>query len=348
MKRITPDIFLSHTEIPIIDVRSPNEFEQGHIVGAINIPLFTDEERAEVGTIYKKSGKNAALFIGLDKVGTKMSGFLKKAIALSHQSKSLRVYCWRGGMRSQSMAWLFEQGSIKTYVLEGGYKAYRSYIREQWSNQHQLIILGGMTGSGKTEILHEIKKLGEQVLDLEQVAHHKGSAFGAIGQTEQVSNEQFENNLYEHWKKLSFKKPIWVEDESRSIGKNSIPDPLYLKMRNAPVIKVDIPKALRIKRLVKEYAYVDHAALIDAVHRIRKKLGLQHEKDAINALENKNYEKVADITLTYYDKAYLNGLSKRPHQNIHTLQLDKDIPKENAEKIILFLREKEEKKAKTQ
>ncbi len=334
---VNPELFLSLSDdIPIIDVRSPKEFEQGHIVNAINIPLFSDEERAEVGTAYKQSGKNAALFIGLDKVRVKMSTFLKKAIALSHKSKAVRVYCWRGGMRSQSMAWLFEQGGIKTHVLEGGYKAYRSYIRKKWDNDNQLIILGGMTGSGKTAILHEIQNLGEQILDLEKVAHHKGSAFGAIGQSQQVSNEQFENNLYEHWKTLSAEKIIWVEDESRSIGKNSIPDLLYQKMRMAPVIKVEIDKKLRIKRLVKEYAAFNDAELVEALHRIKKKLGFQHEKAAIEALANQNYEEVADISLTYYDKAYLNGLSKRTSTNVYTIQLERDNPKENAEKVIQF------------
>ena len=143
--------------ISVIDVRSPREFEIGHIPGAYNIPIFTNEERAIVGTTYKKEGKDPAVLKGLEIVGKKLRAFADTARKLSVNNKLL-VHCWRGGMRSASMAWLFETVGIETYILEGGYKAFRNFGKTQLSKPNKLIILGGLTGSGKTEILLKIKE----------------------------------------------------------------------------------------------------------------------------------------------------------------------------------------------
>lgn len=320
---------------PVIDVRSPGEFEQGHIPGAINIPLFDNEERAIVGTLYKKAGRDAALLKGLDIVGPKMSGFLKKAVPLSKE-KNIMVHCWRGGMRSESMAWLFERGGLSTTILEGGYKAYRKHIRKKWDEEKKLVVIGGMTGSGKTAILHELAAAGQQVIDLEGRANHKGSAFGAIGQAEQPTSEQFENDLAAYWKTLSCDNPVFIEDESRTVGSVSLPENLFYKIRSVPVIRIDIPKKYRIERLVKEYAEFDNTLLADAIGRIEKRLGGQNAKKALDALGRGDYKKVADLTLNYYDKAYLKGLSKRDKQSIHTLKLENNDAKNNALKIINF------------
>ncbi len=324
---------------PVVDVRSPAEFQQGHIPGAINMPLFNNEERAVVGTLYKQSGRYAALLKGLDIVGPKMSGFLKKAVAETKNKKVL-VHCWRGGMRSESMAWLFSRAGIETIILRGGYKAYRKHIRSKFERNMQLVIVGGMTGSGKTELLHYFAKTGHQVVDLEGRAHHKGSAFGAIGQTEQPTSEQFENDLAAYWKTLSAEKPVFIEDESRSIGSVSLPEPLFFQMRRAPVIKIEIPKTHRIQRLVREYATFENAKLKDALVRIHRRLGGQNEKEAIQALEIQDYERVAEITLGYYDKAYMKGLSKRETQTIYPLALSTDNPEENARQVLSFYQEK--------
>jgi len=332
--------FLEKSEhYPVVDVRSPAEFQQGHIPGAHNIPLFTNEERAAVGTLYKNSGKYAALLKGLDFVGPKMSDFVKKVVALA-RDKKLLVHCWRGGMRSESMAWLFSRAGIETIILRGGYKAYRKHIRSKFEQDMPLVIVGGMTGSGKTELLHYLAKTGHQVIDLEGRAHHKGSAFGAIGQTEQPTSEQFENDLAAYWKTLSAEKPVFIEDESRSIGSVSLPEPLFFQMRRAPVIKIEIPKPHRIQRLVREYAKFENEKLKDALVRIHRRLGGQNEKEAILALENQDYEKVAEITLGYYDKAYKKGLSKRETQSIYPLALSADNPEENARQVLSFYQEK--------
>jgi len=320
--------------IPIIDVRSPGEFETGHIPGAYNIPIFTNEERAIVGTIYKKQGKEPSVLKGLEIVGTKLRTFADTARKLSVDNKIL-VHCWRGGMRSASMAWLFETVGINTFILEGGYKAFRKYGKEQLANS-KLIVLGGLTGSGKTETLLEIRKNGEQVVDLEGLAHHKGSAFGALGQEAQPTNEQFENDLLYQWLSFGLSKPVWVEDESHSIGSNWLPSELYSLMRISPVIKMEIDKNFRIKRLMNEYASFNNNKLEQCILRIGKKLGGQNVKKALESLENDNLEEVANITLAYYDKSYDFGLNKRENQTVFPIKLESDNPEENAKKIISF------------
>ena len=200
-------------ELPIVDVRTPAEFEQGHIPGAHNIPLFSNEERAVVGTLYKKQGKDIATIKGLEFVGPNMANFAKQAKKLAVDNKIL-VHCWRGGMRSASMAWLFNTVGLDAQTLEGGYKAYRQYIRASFEWPYKVVILGGLTGSGKTDILKEMHKMGAQFVDLEGTAHHRGSSFGQIGQGTQPTNEQFENNLAEVWIKQDAEEIIWLEDES--------------------------------------------------------------------------------------------------------------------------------------
>jgi len=322
--------------IPIVDVRSPKEFEQGHIPGAINIPIFNNEERAIVGTKYKRMNREAAIIEGLEIAGPKMAGLVKQAKKVAGNKKELLIYCWRGGRRSESMAWLFNFSDIQTYVLEGGYKSYRKYILNCFTRQFHFIVLGGMTGSGKTDILIEIGELGNQIIDLENIANHKGSAFGALGQNEQPSNEQFENNLFYYLNKLNLKLPIWIEDESSTIGKIKIPDELFKQIRNKIVIKIEVPKNERIKRLVKEYSKFNKNDLNSCITKISKRLGGLNTKLAIEAIENGDFNRVADLSLTYYDKAYNFGLTKRDKKTTFSLALEEDDSNQNAIKVIEF------------
>lgn len=321
--------------IPMVDVRTSAEFEKGHIPGAFNIPIFTNEERVRVGTKYKRAGKDSAVLLGLELVGPNLAKFVGQARKIAADKKIL-VHCWRGGMRSGSMAWLFETAGFTVYLLKGGYKAYRGYNRAQFVEKSELIVLGGMTGSGKTEVLHELNEMGQQVLDLEGIANHKGSVFGALGQENQPSNENFENELAKEWAEFDPNRPIWLEDESNSIGGVWINEALFCRMRKAVVIKMDIPKEERIKRLVREYACFDIAVLKEMVLKIERRLGGVNVKNAFESLEKGDFYTVADITLTYYDKAYNHGLEKREGQTIRSLELKKDDPKENARAILDF------------
>ncbi|MFC2103810.1 tRNA 2-selenouridine(34) synthase MnmH [Bacteroidota bacterium] len=329
------DFYKLSKDIPIIDVRSPKEFEIGHIPGAFNIPIFSNKERAIVGTTYKKEGKDPAILQGLEIVGNKLRSFADTSRKLAKKNKLL-VHCWRGGMRSSSMAWLFEMVGIKTYVLEGGYKAFRKYGKKQLSQSTNLIILGGLTGSGKTETLLKIEDKGEQIVDLEGLANHKGSVFGALGQKPQPTNEQFENDLLYKWLSFDITKPIWLEDESRSIGSNWIPNELFQIMRKSLVLKIEIEKKLRVKRLVKEYAGFNAKCLEECILRIGKRLGGQNVKQALESLEKGELSHVADITLAYYDKSYSFGIESRGKNSIYPVNLDSDNPEKNAEILIDF------------
>lgn len=305
--------------VPVIDVRTPSEFRQGHIPGALNLPLFSDEERAEIGTIYTQISRDESVKRGLEFVGPKMREFVEQALEWCPRKKAL-VHCWRGGMRSQSMAWLFQFSGIQTQTLEGGYKVYRNFALQSFETPQNVIILGGMTGSGKTHVLHKLKEQGEQVIDLEGLAHHKGSAFGSLGEKPQPTNEHFENQIAYLLKDMDPQRPVWLEDESINIGKNKIPDALFRQMRSAPVVEIKVPQKKRIQQLVADYSQYPIDKLKESVVKIERRLGGLRTKQALEALDEEDYELVADLTLMYYDKTYKHGLSLREPDSIFPLE----------------------------
>lgn len=326
-----PDFLQKAETLSVVDVRSPGEFAQGHIPEAVNIPLFSNEERARVGTTYKQVSQDEALLLGLELVGPKMADFVRQSKILAPE-KEILVHCWRGGMRSGSFGWLLETAGMKVSTLVGGYKAFRNEVLAGFRIPQQIIVLGGKTGSGKTEILHKLRELGEQVIDLEGLAHHKGSSYGAIGQLPQPSSEHFENEIYAQWRQLDPTRRVWIEDESHTVGRCLVPDALWAQMRNAPLVVVDMDKAVRIERLVREYACFELNLLYEATDRIQKRLGGQHHKAAIAALDQKDFATVADITLTYYDKAYQHGIGSR--RVLYTLETAEDNPVALAGKLV--------------
>ena len=335
--QLSVDEFLEKARtLPVIDVRSPGEYNHAHIPGAVNIPLFDNDERALVGTKYKNAGKDSAVLLGLDLVGPKLAGFVKGSKKLNPQTKEVLVHCWRGGMRSGSFAWLLQTAGLIPATLEGGYKAYRNTVLSAFAEPRNLLILGGKTGSGKTDILKELARQGEQIIDLEGLAHHKGSTYGAIGQLPQPATEQFENLIFGEWSALNSHRRIWIEDESRNVGSCFVPMPFWQQMRAAPVAFVDVPKAIRVQRLVAEYTGIDHGLLVEATERISKRLGSQITNDALNALSHNDYATVADLTLDYYDKAYLHGLSKRDSVTINRLDITDDDPTGTAQRLIAW------------
>lgn len=327
MKNIGIIDFLSEREFtPIIDVRSPSEFSKGHIPGAYNIPLFSDEERTIVGTKYVQESRYNSVIAGLDFVGPNLSGFIDKVSAIAPEKKVL-VYCWRGGMRSSSMSWLFNLAGINSKTLIGGYRSYRRYIKEYLEKPLNIIVLGGMTGSGKTDLLCQLSKFGLQVIDLEGLANHKGSAFGAIGQKPQPSTEFFENLLFEEITKLDPNIPTWVEDESKSIGSVFIPNEFFSQMLNSPVIAIELPTNIRIERLAKDYTNCDPELLIASVNRITKRLGSDNASRAIKSIQEGRFDEAIEITLKYYDKTYLYGLSTKKNKPVIIQLNENDILK---------------------
>ncbi len=337
-KALSPTDFLQKANsTPIIDVRSPGEFEKAHIIGAINIPLFDNDERAKVGKKFKNAGKDAAVLLGLEMVGPKLVDFVKKASRVA-PNKQVLVHCWRGGMRSGSFAWLLETAGFEVNTMVGGYKAYRNLVLAFFEKPLNLIVLGGKTGSAKTETLHELAKLGEQVIDLEGLAHHKGSAFGAIGQPAQPSSEYFENLLYDEFQKFDLTKRIWIEDESKNVGTCNIPDSLFQQIRNTKVLFLDIKAETRVPFLVEKYAQAGVDDELQAsLDRIQKRLGGQNYQEATIALAQKNYAEVARITLEYYDKWYLMGLQKRNQNLVQKIEVETNNPVLNSRKLIEIL-----------
>jgi tRNA 2-selenouridine synthase len=339
MKQIISVDFYFHNlkHVPVIDVRSPGEFENGHIPNAYNIELFSDRERAVVGTAYKKESKERAFEIGYEFVKPKLEGFIRRSIEIAPE-KEVVIHCWRGGMRSNAFAdHLIDNGFEKVYVIEKGYKAFRNYLLHFFEYPLNLKILSGYTGSGKTEILHSLKMKGQQVIDLEGLANHRGSAFGGIDLPPQPTTEQFQNNLFSVVQGLNPERPIWVEDESKSIGKVVIPDLFFLKMSTMPVYFLDIPFQERTKHLVDTYANLSHDKLAEAISRITKRLGYDKAKFALDALEIKDYHKVVEITLFYYDKAYLGGLQKREESTISKLEIPTVNPSETADFLMSLI-----------
>jgi len=318
---------------PMVDVRAPIEFAQGHIPGAFNIPLFENEERKVVGTTYKKINKEAAMYTGLEFAGKKLVQLAKAGEKKAGKNKTLLVHCWRGGMRSKSMVWLFETMGITCYLLEGGYKSYRRYVHQLLEKPWKLNVVGGRTGSGKTVILYELEKSGEQVVDLEGLAHHKGSAFGALGEIDQPSTEQFENDLGWKFLTLDEHRIIWIEDESRNIGKCVIPGELYTRMRESQVLFLDISRENRAHHLVTHYAAFDPDELKTCVLKIQKKLGGDRTSLAIDSIAEKDFYTTAMITLQYYDKAYMHSL-ERNHDRFLEISSDHVDPALNAKLLL--------------
>lgn len=304
----------------ILDVRSPSEYAQGRIPGAINLPIFTDAERAAVGTTYKQVGKQAAIALGLQIVGPKLADLA--ATAQQHAKEGyVKVHCWRGGMRSSSAAWLLHTVGLKTITLANGYKAFRRWILEVIKAPRSLHVIGGLTGSGKTDILHALRSSGEQILDLEHLANHRGSTYGMLGMPAQPTNEQFENEIGMQLAVFDSHLPTWIEDESRMIGICKIPDPLFHLMRNSLLFFIERPLSERLSILLNHYGNFDKTVLIAATQRLIKRLGAERT-NAICELISKGEPTAAFAMLhQYYDKSYQYGISRR-QQPVHYIQGD--------------------------
>ncbi|MCW5912266.1 MAG: tRNA 2-selenouridine(34) synthase MnmH [Cyclobacteriaceae bacterium] len=308
---VSIDDFLTlRKSLPVVDVRSEGEYQSGHIQHAINIPLLNNEERVQVGTDYKQKGQLEAIKTGFRLVGPRLLDIINEAEKIT-PAKELLVHCWRGGMRSNNFCQFVGMAGIKTHALKGGYKAYRHKALESFARPLNLILLTGCTGSGKSEILRALKASGQQVIDLETLASHKGSAFGGLFMKPQPTTEQFQNDLFEKILPLDPQQPVWVEDESIAIGQIFLPREFWLQMNRSPLIQLQVDKEVRIKRLVEEYGKADKDEFLAIMHKIVKRLGGQHFNLAKEKLQQGDMPAVIQVLLTYYDKAYLHGIDKR-------------------------------------
>lgn len=302
-------------EFPVLDVRSPGEFQHAHIPRAHSLPLFDNEERRVVGTAYKQESREKAIKIGVEYFGLKMRKMIEQVEAMlkDRSQKTIIVHCWRGGMRSAGVAWLLDLYGFKVYTIVGGYRAFRRWAITQHVQDHPLRVLGGYTGSGKTEVLHYLHQSGESIIDLEHLAHHKGSAFGALGQPPQPSQEMFENLFaFELWKQALKGKQIWIEDESQRIGHVNITKEMWTTIRNKPVLFIDVPFEERLNYIVNQYGKLNRGDLAAAIIRIQKRLGGLETKTALNFLAEDNIKECFRVLLHYYDKQYSKSLANRP------------------------------------
>jgi tRNA 2-selenouridine synthase len=335
-------------QYPVLDVRSPGEYQHAHIPTAHSLPLFNDEERKQVGTAYKQQSREAAIKIGLDYFGVKMRTMVEETECIvsrfslpgeisattnngQRETRNVLVHCWRGGMRSAAVAWLLDMYGFKVYLLAGGYKTYRRWVLTQFEKDYNFNIIGGYTGSGKTLVLHELQKQNKTIIDLEGLANHKGSAFGALENIPQPKQEMFENMLGEALfvARCVFSETgistnngqpptdIYIEDESQRIGNLQIPMSLWYMMRKSPVIFMDIPFEERLIYITEEYGKLKKETIKDAIIRIQKRLGGLETKNALKFLEEDNFKECFRILLAYYDKWYHKGLYNR--ENILSL-----------------------------
>ncbi len=309
--------------VPLFDVRTPSEFAHARIPGARNLPLFDDAERAVVGTTYKQDGRHQAIKVGLDLIGPRMRQLVEHVEAVvgpPDAEQPVIVHCWRGGMRSQSVAWLLGLYGYPVVTLDGGYKSFRRWVLARLEQVPPLLVLGGRTGSGKTQVLAELTDRGEPTIDLEGLANHRGSAFGSLEMPEQPAQEQFEALLALEFRRLEGTAgPIWVEDESRMIGYRVVPDTMMAAMRAARVVAFEVPTEERVAHLVEIYGDADRVGLAESFNKIRKRLGSERTTQALAALAEGDLAGAARIALAYYDKAYDYGLSRRDPDRVHWL-----------------------------
>ena len=309
---------------------------------SINIPLFDNEERSIIGTIYKNYGREKAVIKGLEFVANKIENIVNNLIEALNFYKSnnntkseeptIKIYCARGGMRSLSISWLLEKYNLKNITLKGGYKTYRKWTLDSFNKDWELVVIGGKTGTGKTKLLKILKENNNQIIDLEGLACHRGSTFGGLGMKKQPSNEQFENLIAEELKSFKKNKKIFVEAESANIGKCKIPHEFFSQMKKAERIEIIKSESNRLEELIKTYSIFEEQDLIDAVMRIKKRLGPQRTKIAIESIKNKDWESVCKSVLEYYDKCYEH--EKIGKKNIKTINMTDIFDNQIALKLI--------------
>lgn len=362
IEKINIDHFLSLSEkLPIIDVRSPGEFNHAHIPGAYSVPIFTDEQRAIIGTAYLKESRKTAVTHGLDFFSERMKiipgeieniitnrKFKNASSSSSLGDRGLLIHCWRGGMRSEAVAWLMNLYGYKIYLLNDGYKAFRRWVLAQFEKKYSLKVLGGFTGSGKTQVLNELKRQGKKVINLECLANHKGSAFGALGEKPQPGHEMFENYLAMELSRISNtcnsenderKKKIneiWIEDESIHIGKVGIPKIFWEQMRTSPLFFLDIPFDKRVNYISDTYGVFDKRDLVECVLKIQKRLGGLNAKNVIQNISENNFKEAFTILLKYYDKQYAKSLENRENlQSLLNKVTCKNVDISNTDKLLI-------------
>ncbi|WEG14939.1 tRNA 2-selenouridine(34) synthase MnmH [Pullulanibacillus sp. KACC 23026] len=308
-------------EMTVIDVRSPSEYKEATIPGSLNIPFFSDDERAEIGTLYKQVSKEAAKERGLEIVSKKLPSFVNEFSKIEGRKT---VFCWRGGMRSRTTATVLDLMGIHVYRLTGGYRTYRNWVVEQLNNfeiHQKIYVLNGKTGSGKTKILHQLKKEGLPVLDLEGYANHRGSIFGQIG-LEPHNQKTFDALLIQELFQHQNAPFLLFEGESKRIGKVLLPDFLVKKKEEGIQILIELPIEERIRHILEDYQPWEHKEMcLDAFLRIKKRIHTPIAKQIEEDLISENYASAVRLLLEfYYDPLYNYSTERYPDEQKITLK----------------------------
>lgn len=326
-------------DLVLIDVRSEGEFAESHIPGAVNIPIFNNEERAQVGTVYKQIGKEEAKELGLRIASAKLPQ-LVKIVEEAADDKEPVIYCWRGGMRSKSIATILDLMGKTVSRLEGGYRSYREAVKERIAHfelDARCVVIQGMTGVGKTELLKRLAREGEPVVDLEKLAGHKGSAFGSIGETPR-NQRMFESLLLDRLDELKGSSYIIIEAESKRIGRVNMPDFLLEAKENGIYFMLEAPIPIRVQRTLDQYIVDDpefKEKVIGALHAIEKKLPHDDRELAWDAIEQRRYDVLVEMLLVnYYDPRYRHTMDQYSGKYITLDATDLDACKEAVKRTI--------------
>ncbi|MDW8433293.1 MAG: tRNA 2-selenouridine(34) synthase MnmH [Aquificaceae bacterium] len=302
------DLYLLEDRV-LVDIRSPSEYEEFHVPGAVNVPLFEDEEKRLIGIVYRGEGVERAKELGYEIAWKKLEGFLQTFRRLKENYRHVVVYCWRGGLRSKELCKVLSSMGVDVLRLEGGYRAYREFIlkdMERLLQNRRFMVLTGKTGVGKTRLLRRLKQEGYPVVDLEGLAQDRGSVFGKVGIRKTVSQKMFDALLYEELRGLN-SELLLVEDESRVIGRVHIPEALWRKKEEGIFVEVEASLSVRLKNIIEDYTSSQgwQEEVRRSLHKIRKYLG---EEKYLLALEMLKENKVEELALflmeNYYDKNY--------------------------------------------
>jgi len=301
---------LAEGDVTPIDVRSPGEFEEGTVPGSVNVPLFNNEERSEIGIIYKHQGVKAANDRGLEIVSAKLPGFIRELQSLNGRKV---FFCWRGGMRSRTSATLLSLVEGKVYRLQGGIRAYRRWVVETLNNYKlniPIVVINGYTGSGKTKILRSLHEKGYPVLDLERLAAHRGSIFGGVG-LEPNNQRTFDSLLVHELIRLRNSPCILMEAESRRVGKVTLPPFLIEEKERTPQLFLELPTEVRVRNILEDYEPELHKdACLEAFSRIERRIHTPAAKDIRRALESDDFAEGVRLLLEYYyDPLYEHTIS---------------------------------------
>jgi tRNA 2-selenouridine synthase len=301
----SPQLLDSHL---VVDVRTPLEYAEDHLPGAVNVPLLSNDERVEIGTLYKQQGPQPARVRGLELTARRFPAMVAEIASLAG-GRPILVYCWRGGLRSLTVVSILQLTGYDAVQLIGGYKAYRHVVEEYFAAftpTAPLIVIHGMTGTGKTEFILRLDPAHFTVIDLEGLACHRGSAFGSLGLSQELSQKRFDTQLWDAFRRAPTDRPIVLEGESRRIGRINLPGTLYDVMRESVKVWAHASLETRVGRLIAEYALPEYRqGMAEALERIRPKLGGERYQEILGYLDCWDMPRFMEgLIVHYYDKLY--------------------------------------------